>query len=270
MKIAFIGTGTMGEVMISALLRQKLVSPADIFACDVDEKRLGIVEQAYSIECGPDSRSAIRGRDLVVLSVKPQTAASVAGGLKGEIKEGQLALSIMAGTRIETLRQALRHESIVRAMPNTPAKFGQGMTVWTATRMVSQGQKDMARAVLGAMGKEIYVEDEKYVDMATAVSGSGPAYAFMIMESLIDAGVHIGLPRAIASELVYQTFLGSAHMARESGLHPAQLKNLVTSPGGTTAEGLLRMEDGGVRSALAEAVIAAYEKAQLLGKESSK
>ena len=134
----------------------------------------------------------------------------------------------------------------------------------------TQAQKEAVRDILKALGKEIYVSDESYIDMATAVSGSGPGYIFLIMEALIDAAVHIGLPRELAGELVAQTVMGSAHMTRESGKHPAELKNRVTSPGGTTAEGLLCLEEGGVRAIIAQAVIAAYEKAKLLGGESGK
>jgi pyrroline-5-carboxylate reductase len=184
-------------------------------------------------------------------------------GLKGELKEEQLVLSIVAGAKIDTIRRGLGHDKVVRVMPNTPAQVGEGMSVWTSTAAVSQKQKDTVQTILRAMGKEIYFSDEKY-------SGSGPAYIFLIMEALIDAAVHIGLPRELAGELVAQTVMGSAHMTRESGKHPAELKNRVTSPGGTTAEGLLCLEEGGVRAIMAQAVIAAYEKAKLLGGESAK
>jgi pyrroline-5-carboxylate reductase len=150
-------------------------------------------------------------------------------------------------------------------MPNTPAQIGEGMSVWTASTEVSQGQKEMARAILGALGKEIYVPDEKYLDMATAVSGSGPGYIFLIIEAIVDAAVHIGLPREMAEELVIQTVLGAARLAQETGKHPEELRDMVTSPGGTTAEGLRKLEEGELGALLARAVIAAYEKAKELG-----
>ncbi len=270
MKIAFIGAGVMGEAMISALLRQGAISHDTVFACDVDQARLTHVGEKYKVNCARDIHSAVVDRDVVVLSIKPQTLAEVMKDLKGELKEKQLVLSIVAGARIDTIRKGLGHDRVVRVMPNTPAQVGEGMSVWTATATVTRKQKDMVQAILRAMGKEIYFSDEKYIDMATAISGSGPAYIFLIMEALIDAAVHIGLPRELAGELVAQTVLGSAYMTRQSGKHPAELKNLVTSPGGTTAEGLLCLEEGGVRAIIAQAVIAAYEKAKLLGGESGK
>jgi pyrroline-5-carboxylate reductase len=166
---------------------------------------------------------------------------------------------------VEEVRQALGHEAIVRAMPNTPAQIGQGMVVWTATEAVDPESRDYVRSVLGALGQELYVDDEKYVDMATAVSGSGPAFVFLVMEALIDAAVHIGIRREMAVPMVIQTMLGSALYAQTTGKHPADLRNMVTSPGGTTAEGLLALEEAGVRAAFTEAVAAAYEKAKRLG-----
>jgi pyrroline-5-carboxylate reductase len=270
MKIAFIGAGVMGEAMIAAVLRKKVADRGSIVACDVAQARLSAISKKYKVSCTPDCRSAIKGCDLVVLSIKPQIIARVMSDLKGELKEGQLVLSIVARASMETIGKSLKHDAIVRVMPNTPAQLGQGMSVWTATPTVSKAQKDMAQIILRAMGKEIYVSDEKYIDMATAISGSGPAYIFLIMEALTDAAVHIGLPREMAEELVTQTVLGSAYMAQESGKHLAELKNMVTTPGGTTAEGLLCMEEAGIRGILAQAIIAAYEKVHVLGGQGSK
>ena len=270
MRIAFIGVGVMGEAMLSALLRKRVVSKSEVIACDVDQARLTAIEKKYKVNCTSDIAKAVGDCDAVVLSIKPQVLAKVMNNLKGALKEEQLVLSIVAGASTETISKGLHHDPVIRVMPNTPAQVGQGMSVWTATSAVSQVQKEMAQIILGAMGKEIYLQDEKYVDMATAISGSGPAYIFLIMEALTDAAVHIGLPRKLAEELVTQTVLGSAYMSRETGKHPAELKNMVTSPGGTTAEGLLCLEEGGVRAILAQAVIAAYEKAQLIGGQSSK
>lgn len=270
MRIAFIGTGAMGGAMISALVRQGEVSPSDICACDIDTPRLAVIGETYGVECTAEGRSAIGNSDIVVLSIKPQVLPRVMNDFKGQLAKEQLVLSIVAGGRIQSIRDGLKHDVIVRAMPNTPAQVGEGMTVWTATDSVTAAQRDAVRNILAATGKELFVSDEKYIDMATAISGSGPAYVFLVMEALIDAGVHIGLPRATAQELVMQTVLGSARLAHESGRHLAELKNAVTSPGGTTAEGLLRLEEGGLRAILAQAVIAAYEKAQDLGGETGK
>lgn len=270
MKIAFIGAGFMGEAIIAALLKRKSARPKDIHACDVDSARLTAIGKKYKVNCASDIGKVISDAEIVVLSVKPQSLASVMKDLKGKLREGQLVFSIVAGARLDTLRKGLAYDAIIRAMPNTPAQVGQGMSVWTATNAVTRAQKDMAKTILEAMGEEIYVADEKYTDMATAVSGSGPAYIFLMMEALTDAAVHIGLPRKMAEELVTQTILGSAYLSKETGKHAAELKNMVTSPGGTTAEGLLCLEKGGIRAILAQAIIAAYEKAQRLGGQGGK
>jgi pyrroline-5-carboxylate reductase len=263
MKIGFIGAGAMGEAMISALLKQKGISKDMILACDIDQARLTYIGKKYKVGCTSDIDRAVSDRDI--LAIKPQILASVMKDLKGRLTEGQLVLSIIAGTKLGTIVKGLDHKKAVRVMPNTPAQVGEGMSVWTATNAVTQKQKNAVRTILSAMGREVYFSDEKYIDMATAISGSGPAYIFLIMEALIDAAVHIGLPRDTAVELVMQTVLGSARLARESDKHLAELKNMVTSPGGTTAEGLLCLEEGGLRATITEAVIAAYEKARLLG-----
>jgi pyrroline-5-carboxylate reductase len=184
--------------------------------------------------------------------------------IKGRLSPAQIVLSIIAGATISSLCQGLDHSSVIRAMPNMPAQIGEGMTVWTATAETGQKQKELAQTALAALGKEIYVTDEKYLSMATALSGSGPAYVFLFIETLVDAGVHIGLPRDIAQELVIQTILGSTCTVKKTGKHPADLRNMVTSPGGTTTEALLRLEKGGFRSLLLEAVTAAYNKAEHL------
>ncbi len=265
MRIAFIGSGNMGEAMISALISTDAASKDAVRACDIDETRRSTIQSRYGVSCSGDAAAAIEGSDVVVLAIKPQVLPDAMTALKGNLKPGQLVVSIVAGARIDTIVRGLGHDRVIRVMPNTPAQVGQGMSAWTATGAVSQGQKDMARTLLQAMGREVYFADEKFIDMATAISGSGPAYVFLFMEALTDAAVHIGLPRDAAKELVTQTVLGSAHLALASGRHPAELKNAVTSPGGTTAEGLLRLEEGGMRAIIALAVIAAYEKAKALG-----
>jgi len=202
--------------------------------------------------------------------VKPQDFPTAARDLRGVLAAGQTVVSIMAGVSLAALHDGLGHQAIIRAMPNTPAQIGEGMTVWTATEAVSASARENAHGILGAMGQELYVTEEKYVDMATAVSGSGPAFVFLVMEAMIDAAVHIGLRREMATEIVLQTVMGSARYAQASGRHPADLRNQVTSPGGTTAEGLLALEEAGVRAAFAQAIIAAYERARELGGAASK
>ncbi|MDY6910928.1 MAG: pyrroline-5-carboxylate reductase [Chloroflexota bacterium] len=267
MKIAFIGGGVMAEAIISGLINKGSASPEDITVSDIVQIRLAELKARYGIQTATENREATIGRDVVIIAVKPQSISKVADSLRGKLQPEQLLLSIMAGVKIDTLNLLLTHRSIVRVMPNTPAQIGEGISVWTATDSVRQPLKDMAQTILAALGQEIYVEEEKYIDMATAVSGSGPAYVFLIIEALINAAVHIGLPRTAASELVLQTILGSTRFVQASGKHTAELRDMVTSPGGTTAAGLLCLEEGSLRAVLTQAVVAAYERAQSLGKE---
>jgi len=264
MKIGFVGGGTMGEAIIKSLLAKAAAKSGDITVSDISQPRRDILKKTYGVEAMADNREAVKGAEVVVLAVKPQELSKVLGGLKG-LSSQQLVLSIVAGATLGSISQGLNHSCLVRAMPNMPAQIGEGITVWTATAEVNQKQRDMAQSILAALGKEIYVSGEKYIDMATALSGSGPAYVFLIIESLVDAGVHIGLPRDMAEKLVVQTVLGSARAVEAMGKHPAELKNMVTSPGGTTTDGLLQLETGGLRSLLLQTVIAAYNKAKALG-----
>jgi pyrroline-5-carboxylate reductase len=262
-RIAFIGGGAMGEAMIRCLLTKNVVASQDMLVSDVSQVRRELLKKEYGVNTVADNREAAKNADLIILAVKPQNLTQVMGEIKG-LAPNQLILSIVAGATISNLGQGLGHSCLIRAMPNTPAQIGEGMTMWTATAGVGQKQRNLARTVLGALGKEICVTDEKYMNMATAVSASGPAYVFLFIEAFVDAGVHIGLPRDMAQTLVMQTILGSAHTVEKTGKHPADLRNLVTSPGGTTTEALLQLEKGRFRSLLFEAVAAAYEKAKRL------
>lgn len=266
MKVTLIGGGVMGEAVVRSLLARGMADAGDITVSDIAQQRRKALADTYGISVTGDNRGAVEGADVVVLAVKPQELSRVLDELKG-LLSGQLVLSIIAGAPLDSLRKGLGYGCLVRAMPNMPAQIGEGVTVWTATGEVTDGQRAMARSILGAMGDEVYVDNEKYIDMATALSGSGPAYIFLVIEALVDAGVHIGLPRQLSERLVIRTVLGSARAVELTGKHPAELRNMVTSPGGTTAEGLLQMEKGGIRSLLLQAVIAAYEKAKsLVGK----
>jgi pyrroline-5-carboxylate reductase len=189
-------------------------------------------------------------------------------GLRGAIKPSALVLSIVAGASIEKIGDGLGHKRIVRSMPNTPAQIGEGITVWTAAPEVSEDQHEMARQILAALGDEIFVEEEYYLDMATALSGTGPAYVFLFMEAMVDAGVHLGFPRRIAEMLVAQTVRGSVdyYQKRSDPVHLARLRNQVTSPGGTSAAALYYLEKAGFRTAISRAIWAAYERSQELGR----
>lgn len=264
MQIAFIGGGVMAEAMIRAIIDNGLTTPNAITASDIDPMRCAALSQGYGIKTTRDNREALERGEVVVLAIKPQALNGVIDGLRGLVRSEQLVLSIVAGASTATISKGLRHSAVVRVMPNLPAQIGEGVSVWTATSSVTEAQKESVAAILRALGKEIYLTDEKYLDMATAVSGSGPAYVFLVIESLIEAAVHIGLPREVAGELVLQTVLGSVHFMEKSGKHPAELRNMVTSPGGTTAEGLFELEEGGLRALIMKAIIAGYEKAKKL------
>jgi pyrroline-5-carboxylate reductase len=278
-QLSFIGCGVMAEAIIAGLLRQKLVAPEQITASHPRAARREELENRYRIrtfesnreaamhpessEAAPDSA---RFNSILVLAVKPQRIALVLNELKGALKPDQLVFSIVAGARIETIASELLHPAVVRAMPNTPAQIGQGMTAWTATVEVSAKQQEQVRAMLLALGREMYVENERMIDMATALSATGPTYIFLVMEALTDAGVHMGFSRHVAQELVLQTMLGSVLFAQESHKHPAELRNMVTSPGGTSAEAIYQMEKGSLRTVLSKAVWAAFQRAVALGK----
>lgn len=268
--LAFIGSGVMAEAMINGILGQGLTDPPRMIASDPLTERGQELAERYGVKTTNDNRQAAKAAQIVVLSVKPQVLPVVLKELKGAIDPSGLILSIVAGARIKVIAEGLSHSAVVRVMPNTPAQVGQGMSVWTATAEVSDEQRAQAQSILRALGEEIYLEDEDYLDMATALSGTGPAYAFLFMEALIDAGVHLGFSRRVAQQLVLQTLQGSVAFARQSIAHPAELRNMVTSPGGTSAEALYQLEKGGFRTVLSRAIWAAYQKSKYLGELSSK
>lgn len=264
-KIAFIGSGVMGEAMIRGLLTQDIVAPEQIIAADPWKQRLKELKEKYGIDTTNDNTEAAEAGQVVVLSIKPQDLPVVLPGIRGHLRRQDLLLSIIAGAPIRKLADGAAHAAVVRAMPNTPAQIGQGITVWTATAEVREEQRQQACAILGSFGEEIFVENENYLDMATALSGTGPAYIFMFMEALIDAGVHLGFSRRVAERLVFQTIRGSVEYAAQSGKHVAELRNQVTSPGGTTAAALYHLEKGGLRTVISRGVWAAYERSRALG-----
>jgi len=265
-KITFIGPGVMAEAMIAGLLHKKLAQPEEITVSGPREERGGQLHEKYRINTTTDNTSAASQADVVVLSVKPQRLSEVMKGLKG-IRAKALVLSIIAGANIKKIGTGLKHKAIVRSMPNTPGQIGEGITVWASSKEVTEEQQETARAMLGALGDEVFVEDESYLDMATALSGSGPAYVFLFTEALIDAGVHMGFPRRIAEQLVLQTIKGSVSFYHQAERHPATLRNQVTSPGGTSAEALYYLEKAGFRTAISRAIWAAYQRSLELGKE---
>jgi pyrroline-5-carboxylate reductase len=264
-RVAIIGSGVMAEAIIAGLLRGSLVEPGQLVASHPRPERREELASRHGIAVTDSNEEAARGADLVVLTIKPQMLARVGRPLSSALSDEQLVLSVIAGATSGALAATLRHRAIVRSMPNTPARIGRGMTVWYATPDVTDRQRDQARALLRALGVELEVDDELMVAMATAVSGTGPTYVFLVMEALIDAAVHLGFPRHIAHDMVVETLEGSTLFAKQSGMHPAELRNMVTSPGGTSAAALHELESGRLRTVLSEAVWAAYRRTLELG-----
>ena len=263
--VAFIGSGTMAEAMIQALLRASEVTAEQIIASGPRAERGEKLQARYGVRVTSDNVAAASEAGIVVLSVKPQVLPTVLAELRSHIRPAALVFSIVAGMPIATIHAGLDHAAIVRTMPNTPAQIGEGMTVWTVAPEVTEAQRAQAQTILQTMGSEMYVTHEDALNMATAVSGTGPTYVFLLMEALVDAAVHLGFSRRQARLLVIQTVLGSTKFAQQSDRHLAQLRNMVTSPGGTSAEAIYQLEKGGMRTVLSKAIWAAYKKSRLLG-----
>lgn len=274
-RLAFIGCGVMAEAIIAGLLRKQLVIPEQIIGSHPRAPRREELKAKYGIEMFEQNKEAALaiypdGSDscsILVLTVKPQRLRRVLEELKGSVHQEQLVVSVVAGAKIETIADELLHAAVVRTMPNTPAQIGEGVTAWTPSTAVNENQESQVCAMLNALGKTVRVENERQIDMATALSATGPTYIFLVMEALIDAGVHMGFSRHVAQELVHQTMLGAVLFARESHKHPAELRNMVTSPGGTSAEAIYQMEKGSLRTVLSKAVWAAFQKAESLGEK---
>lgn len=265
MHVGIVGAGVMAEAMIAGLLADRAVSAERVSASHPRAPRREALAERHGIRVVADNREALSGAEIIVLAVKPQLLTRVMRELRGEMAADQVVLSIVAGATLRTLVDGLQHAAVVRAMPNTPAQIRRGMSVWAASEACTPRQRDLARAVLRALGAERRVDDEAFVAMATALSGTGPTYLFAVMEALVDAGVHLGFPRELAHDLVAETLVGSAEYARASQMHPAQLRNAVTSPGGTSAAAIYELEKGRIRTVFSDAVWAAYRRTLELG-----
>jgi len=261
----FVGPGVMAEAMASGLMRKAGVAPGKILMSGPNPARLQELADRHGLATTTDNRSAVQGASTIVLAVKPQSLPKAAADLKGNVSKECLVISIAAGVPLWKLDELLDHDRLVRAMPNTPAQVGEAITVWTATPEVDEAQRETARKLFSAIGQEVFVEDEDYLDMATALSGTGPAYVYLFMEALVDAGVHLGFPRRLAEQLVVQTVKGSVAYYESTPRHFAGMRNQVTSPGGTTAAALYYLEKAGFRTALSRAIWAAYERSTQLG-----
>ena len=265
MKISFVGGGVMAEAIISGIVGADVAPSSDICVGEPSDIRRKHLEDTYSIKTTADNLEAIEGARLTVLAVKPQTLPYVYPQLSGSLAADNTVVSIVAGATLSNLTAGLGHSQIIRVMPNTPGQIGAGMTMWMASEAVPRQTVDTTRAIVRTLGKEIYTDDEKMIDMATALSASGPAYVFLFIESLIDAGVYLGLSRDVSWQLAIQTVLGSTQLIQDTGIHPAELKDMVTSPGGTTIEAIRSFEEGRFRALVLNAVNAAYEKSKALG-----
>ncbi len=263
--VAFIGGGAMAEAILKRMIANDVAQPEQIRVSEPVPARRKYLADTYQVTVVERNRLAIEDADFIIFAIKPQVVEHVLPELHNRLQPEVLVISIMAGVRISTLRDGLNHAKIVRAMPNTPAQVGKGMTVWTATTAVTQEDRGHAQAILEAMGQAIFAAEEIYLDMATGLSGSGPGFVFMFIEAMIDAGVHIGFSRHEARQLVLQTVEGSVELLRQTEAHPADLRNRVTSPAGTTAAGNLVLEEHSFRAAIIGAVNAAYLRSKELG-----
>ena len=255
----------MAEALLGGIVEARIATADEIRVGEPVKGRRAYLAEKFGLATLERNLEVVDGAGIVVLAIKPQNLHEVLSELNGNLAGDNTVLSIVAGARMGTLVSGMGHSSVIRVMPNTPAQIGQGMSVWTASPGVDDAKLAVTGDILQTLGEETYVTDEKYIDMATALSASGPAYVFMFIEALIDAGVYLGMPRDMARKLVLQTVLGSTGLVKESGKHPAELKDMVTSPAGTTIEALLSLEKDGFRAAVLQAVIAAYERSKALG-----
>ena len=265
MRVGIVGAGVMAEAIIAGLVADRAVEAGTLIASHPRRDRRDILAERHGIRPVASNREALSGAEVIVLAVKPQMLGRVMRELRGELSADQVVVSIVAGATIRTLVDGIQHTAVVRAMPNTPSQIRRGISVWSPSEACTARQRDLARGVLRALGDEREVADETFVAMATALSGTGPTYLFSVMEALIDAGVHLGFPRELAHDLVVETLIGSAEFAQRSELHPAQLRNAVTSPGGTSAAAIYELEKGRIRTVLSDAVWAAYRRTLELG-----
>jgi pyrroline-5-carboxylate reductase len=270
-KLGIIGGGVMAEAILSRLLAQKLYHPDQVLVSEPQAQRRDFLQEKYAVKVTANNRDAAAASDVLLLAIKPQVFAAVTTDLlqgNGQHptigKPLPVVISILAGVSLNQLEAAFGHQPVIRAMPNTPATVGSGTTAITPGKTVTTEQIEQAKIIFQAVGEVVEVP-ENLMDAVTGLSGSGPAYVAIMIEALADGGVAAGLPRAIASKLALSTVLGTAQLLQQTQIHPAQLKDQVTSPGGTTIAGITQLERAGFRSALIEAVKAAKERSQQLG-----
>ena len=257
-----IGGGVMGEALLSRLIAQQIYSPSDVLVSDPLPSRRDFLAQQYGVGVTDDNQAVGAATEVLLMAIKPQVFDAVVASLVG-VDLGQVAISILAGVSLSQLESAFPEQPIIRAMPNTPATVGAGITALAPGKYATATHLQQATQIFQAVGEVVEVP-ETLMDAVTGLSGSGPAYVAIMVEALADGGVAAGLPRAIASKLALSTVLGTAQLLQTSGIHPAELKDRVTSPGGTTIAGIAQLERAGFRSALIEAVVAASRRSQEL------
>jgi len=263
--IGFIGAGNMGEALVKGILRAKLFSSQEVYASDTRETRLRQFQKDFGITTCRNNRELISKVRILVIAVKPQNMEEVLNEIAPVITKKHLIISIAAGITTSSIAKHFKNKvPIIRVMPNTPALIQEGAAAIAAGKNVAKSELECAQEIFGSVGKTVVV-DESLMDAVTGLSGSGPAYVFLFIEALADAGVKMGLPRSVALTLSSQTCLGAAKMILETGEHPAKLRDMVTSPGGTTISGLHALEAGGLRTTIIDAVEAATKRSKELG-----
>jgi len=263
-KLAILGAGKIGETLIRGLLDAHAIDVGNVIVTAVHQQRLDLLQERFQVKGTLSNQDAVRSADIVVLSVKPQTVPLVLSEIAGLIKPTQLLISVAAAVTTAAIERSLNAPvPVIRAMPNTPCQLKKGMTGIAAGRNVSQEHIELAKYIFNSVGRTI-VADEKYMDAITGLSASGPAFIYIVIESLAEAGVKVGLPRDMATELAAQTVLGAGAMVIETAEHPAKLKDMVTTPAGCTIDGILELEEGGLRVTLIKAVVKATQRAKEL------
>lgn len=264
-KIGFIGAGNMAEALIKGVITKRIIDPKNIRASDVVTQRLNYIRETYGIRTMQDNIKLVSESDMVVLAVKPGDVYPVLDQIKGHLNSKKLLISIAAGIRLTSIEKRLKKGSrVIRVMPNTPALIMEGASALSKGTFAIDRDLECAKALFNAVGEAAIVK-EQMMDAVTGLSGSGPAYVFMIIEALSDAGVKMGLSRELSEFLTLQTIIGAAKLVKESGEHPGRLKDRVASPGGTTIAGIHILEKGGLRGILMDAVEAATKRSQELG-----
>lgn len=263
--LAVIGGGIMGSALVSRLVSAGVFTGDDVRVADILPDRVAELSENYGVMSLSDNADAVTEANTVILAIKPQFIQSVLQDIASHIKSDALLISVVPGWPVDVLSKNLGITSIVRALPNTPGRIGQGTVVWTASEETTDAQRRISEVIFSVLGKSFFVDDEKFIDMTPAISGSGPAYLYYIAEALVDAAVHLGWPRELSEEIILHMLKGSASYAIESKKHLARLRNEVTSQGGTTAAAIYEFDSGAMRATISKAVLAAYKRAIELG-----